>query len=209
MAHTESTSTTESGLVGPAPYNFQHLHYPIQIGRRNNDHLEPMPLAFLGYTFGVINVQIDAKRRWVLRWPLPADDTLMPMLIHHSIDRNAEAAEPAVKVARGAIGGRVDPQLVAAGEELLHQFPRTVAEWFGIPPAAPPRDKPLRRHRWMADQRIIHIERDSHQHAPIAQRLNPAAGSCERCRISKKAYSRGRSSVERGSATPRMGCHQE
>jgi hypothetical protein len=67
----------------------------MQVRRGNNDYAEAMSLAFLTNSFRVINVEVDAKRRWKLGGSLPSNDQLMPVLIHNPVQRDSEAAKPA------------------------------------------------------------------------------------------------------------------
>src|SRR5262249_46185617 len=118
----------------------------------------------LGHPYGIIDVQVDGERRRVLGWPLPADYLFMPLLVHHAIEGDTKAAEPTAEIACRAIRGCIDPQLMSVGEQLPHPRPRAVAKRFGIPPAPPPRHKLFGRDSKTANQRIVNVKRDPHQH---------------------------------------------
>jgi hypothetical protein len=57
-----------------------------------------MTLAFLAYAFGVVNVQINSESGRILGRPLSANYPFMRLLIHHSRDRDADAAKPRTQI---------------------------------------------------------------------------------------------------------------
>src|SRR5262249_8257272 len=91
-----------SALAGPSPpvNGVEYPVRPLRVVRRDDHDGEAEALALHADPLGVIDVQVDAERRRVLRRRVAGevgrfDDTLVPRLVDDAFQGNAEAGEPA------------------------------------------------------------------------------------------------------------------